>query len=138
MGKLSTAEVLRLRAPTAVLRDKAVTRSAQDDNFVGIPTNNILNKLALMGRSPVGRINHSPGEPALSVAERGRLTAPNQPHSSMGIRRPDVCAKLRAAGYPASTCRSTPIPGSVVSTRSRRSAASSVPSATTTIPACCE
>jgi hypothetical protein len=29
-----------------------VRRSAQDDDFVGILTENILNKLALMGRSP--------------------------------------------------------------------------------------
>jgi hypothetical protein len=30
----STAEVLRLRAPSAVSRDKCVKRSAQDDGFV--------------------------------------------------------------------------------------------------------
>jgi hypothetical protein len=35
MGKISTAGVLRLRAPSAVSRDKSVRRSAQDDDFVG-------------------------------------------------------------------------------------------------------
>src|SRR5205814_192145 len=44
-------------------------------------------------------------------------------------------ATVMASGYPASTWRRTPVPGSVVSTRSSRSAISSVPSATTTIPA---
>jgi hypothetical protein len=40
-------------APPGVLsRDKTVRRSAQDDDFVGVSTKNILNKLALMGRSP--------------------------------------------------------------------------------------
>jgi hypothetical protein len=38
MGKMSTAEVLRLRATSAVSRDKSVRRSAQDDEFVGILT----------------------------------------------------------------------------------------------------
>src|ERR1700690_508305 len=36
MGKISTAEVLRLRATSAVSRDKSVRRSAQDDDFVGV------------------------------------------------------------------------------------------------------
>jgi hypothetical protein len=35
MGKLGTAEVLRLRGPSAVPRDRSVRRSAQDDGFVG-------------------------------------------------------------------------------------------------------
>ena len=35
MGKISTAGVLRLRATSAVSRDKSVRRSAQDDGFVG-------------------------------------------------------------------------------------------------------
>jgi hypothetical protein len=34
MGKISTAEVLRLRAKSAVSRDKSVRRCAQDDGFV--------------------------------------------------------------------------------------------------------
>jgi hypothetical protein len=33
--KVRTAEVLRLRAASAVSRDKSVRRSAQDDDFVG-------------------------------------------------------------------------------------------------------
>src|ERR1700722_8148275 len=49
MAKLSTAEVLRLRAPSAVSRDQSVRRSAQDDDSVGSLTENILNKWALMG-----------------------------------------------------------------------------------------
>jgi hypothetical protein len=35
MGKISTAEVLRLRATSAVSRDQSVRRSAQDDDSVG-------------------------------------------------------------------------------------------------------
>jgi hypothetical protein len=34
MGEISTAEVLRLRAPSVVSRDKSVRRSAQDDDVV--------------------------------------------------------------------------------------------------------
>jgi hypothetical protein len=34
MGKISTAEVLRLRATSAVSRDRSVGRFAQDDGFV--------------------------------------------------------------------------------------------------------
>jgi hypothetical protein len=52
MGKISTAEVLRLRATSAVSRDKSATRSAQDDDFVGILRKNIQSKLALMGLCP--------------------------------------------------------------------------------------
>jgi hypothetical protein len=37
MGKTSTAEVLRLRATSAVSGDKTVRRSAQDDDSVGEP-----------------------------------------------------------------------------------------------------
>ena len=36
MGKISIAEVLRLRATSAVSRDKSVRRSAQDDDSVGV------------------------------------------------------------------------------------------------------
>ena len=36
MGKMSILEVLRLRAPSAVSRDKSVRRFAQDDDFVGV------------------------------------------------------------------------------------------------------
>jgi len=52
MGKISILGVLRLRATSAVSRDKSVRRSAQDDGFVGMSTKNILNKLALMGLRP--------------------------------------------------------------------------------------
>jgi hypothetical protein len=41
MGKIRTAAVLRLRAASAVSRDKSVRRSAQDDDFVGVSTKNI-------------------------------------------------------------------------------------------------
>ena len=37
MDKLSTAEVLRLRATSTVSRDQSVRRSAQDDESVGEP-----------------------------------------------------------------------------------------------------
>jgi hypothetical protein len=49
MGKISTAEVLRLRATSSVSRDKSVRRSAQDDDSVRVLTTNTLNKSALMG-----------------------------------------------------------------------------------------
>ena len=52
MGKISTAEVLRLRATSAASRDQSVRRSAQDDDSVGVLTKNILDKLALMGLRP--------------------------------------------------------------------------------------
>src|SRR5579871_2662203 len=58
--------------------------------------------------------------------------------SSIGIRMPFSRATSMALGYPASACRITPIPGSVVNTRCKRRPPDSVPSATTTIPACCE
>ena len=53
MGKISIAEVLRLRATSAVSRDNSVRRFAQDDDFVGVLTKNILNELALMGLRPI-------------------------------------------------------------------------------------
>jgi predicted GIY-YIG superfamily endonuclease len=36
MGKISTAEVLRLRATSAVSRNQSVRRCAQDDDSVGV------------------------------------------------------------------------------------------------------
>jgi hypothetical protein len=48
LGKVSTAEVLRLHAPSALSRDKSVGRSAQNDDFAGALTKNILNKSAFM------------------------------------------------------------------------------------------
>src|SRR5450631_3115813 len=64
MAKLSTAEVLRLRATSAVSRDRSVKRFAQDDGFAGILMKNIPIRLTLMGlaswvdiqetKSPVG------------------------------------------------------------------------------------
>ena len=55
--------------------------------------------------------------------------------SSMGTRTPRSCATSIARSYPASTCRTTPMPGSDRSTRASRSPAFAVPSATTTMPA---
>jgi hypothetical protein len=40
------------RHQSSVSHDRSVTRSAQDDDFVGVLTKNIQNKLALMGHSP--------------------------------------------------------------------------------------
>ena len=51
---------------------------------------------------------------------------------SIGMRTPLSAATVLASSYPASTCRMTPIPGSLVSTRSIFCAASGVPSATVT------
>ena len=52
MGKISTAEVLRLHATKRCITRKSVRRSAQDDESVGVLTKNILDKLALMGLRP--------------------------------------------------------------------------------------
>jgi hypothetical protein len=54
MGKISTAGVLRLRAPSAVSRDKSVRRFAQDDGFVEVLTKNVLNKLGEMTAAGFG------------------------------------------------------------------------------------
>jgi hypothetical protein len=48
--------------PSAASRDKSVRRSAQDDDFVGVLTKNIPNKLALMGLR-----QFSKGEPGAPV-----------------------------------------------------------------------
>ena len=44
IGKISATGVLRLRATSAVSHDKAVGRSAQDDDFVEALTKNVLNR----------------------------------------------------------------------------------------------
>jgi hypothetical protein len=44
MGTISTAEVLRLRATSAVSRDESVRRFAQDDDSVGVLKKNIPTK----------------------------------------------------------------------------------------------
>jgi hypothetical protein len=69
--KIRTAGVLRLRATTAVSRDKSIRRSAQDDDFVGGVRKNIPDKLALMGRSP-GLAKSKPGQSGrLRFLEKG-------------------------------------------------------------------
>jgi hypothetical protein len=50
MGKVSTAEVLRLRAPSALSRDKTVGRSAQDDGFAGVLTKKHPEQVSAFGR----------------------------------------------------------------------------------------
>src|SRR6202049_5009151 len=72
---------------------------------------------------------HSTEPRALGVPETGAV----QP--LMGMRTPRSRATSCARAYPASACRMTPVPGSLVSTRSSFRAAASVPSATTTMPA---
>jgi hypothetical protein len=52
MGKISIAEVLRLRATSPVSHDQSARRCAQDDESVGVLTKNTLNKLALIGHGP--------------------------------------------------------------------------------------
>jgi hypothetical protein len=52
MGKISTAEVLRLRATSAVSPDKSVRRCAQDDVLVGVLKKNTPDKLARMEWRP--------------------------------------------------------------------------------------
>src|ERR1700722_44504 len=70
MGKVGTAEVLRLRATNAVSRDKSVRRSAQDDGFVGIlkKTSKVAPVLSLDSHQRVqiaviaSEINHPAGD----------------------------------------------------------------------------
>ena len=59
-------------------------------------------------------------------------------HLIMGSFSPCFLAVATASSYPASAWRITPEPLSLTSTRARRSAASSLPSATMTMPECCE
>jgi len=74
MGRISIAGVLRLRATSAVSRDKSVRRSPQDDDFVGILTKNILNKLALMGLRPgLSSASSESRRDGPELVERGRL-----------------------------------------------------------------
>src|SRR6476620_4225445 len=68
-------------------------------------------------------------------ARRSGRRAHSPRTGGIGSSRPCSAAASTAPSYPASACRRTPIAGSVVSTRSRRSAIPSVPSATTTMPA---
>src|SRR5437588_7302135 len=63
---------------------------------------------------------------------------PPPPPRSSGIFNPFSRAVSSASSYPASTCRATPRPGSLVSTRLSRFDASALPSATETWPACRE
>src|SRR5690606_34688396 len=69
------------------------------------------------------------------VADPERSAVHADPPSSIGMRMPFSRANRMAFSYPASAWRTTPIPGSVVSTRSRRFSAALVPSATITMPA---
>jgi hypothetical protein len=48
--RISVAGVLRLRALEPSVSDRSAKRFAQDDDFVGVLTENIQNKLALMGQ----------------------------------------------------------------------------------------
>lgn len=64
--------------------------------------------------------------------QRAGGTAVGHHDSRMGTRRPPRSAAATASSYPASTCRSTPRPGSLDSTRASLAAARSVPSATDT------
>jgi hypothetical protein len=75
MGETSPAEVLRLRATSAVSRNRSARRFAQDDGFVGVSTENILNKLALMGRSPGHLLNRSPSPARPRTDRPGKLSA---------------------------------------------------------------
>jgi hypothetical protein len=86
MVKVSAAEVLRLRAPSAVSRDKSVKRSAQDDDFVGIWTKNILNELAL-GRRAMGTLSKD-------ISKRGRRNC-----RSLHFAPPDFLWELVALSH---------------------------------------
>src|SRR5581483_7692788 len=87
----------------------------------------------------VGRVHDEPaavpGDEAVLGPLQACLVGHQLPVPRLGRSSPWVAACSIASAYPASACRMTPVPGSVVSTRSSRSAASSDPSATTTMPA---
>jgi hypothetical protein len=68
-----------------------------------------------------------------------RVTVVDVHRSPIGMRTPFFAANSFASSYPASTCRITPIPGSVVQhPLNALPAIISVPSATVTCPACSE
>jgi hypothetical protein len=61
MGKIRPSGSFDSALSSAVSRDRSVTRSAQDDVFVGVLTKNLQNKLALMGLHPgYNRVNSQP------------------------------------------------------------------------------
>ena len=100
-GNTSTAEVLRLRATSAVSRDQSVRRSAQDDDFVGVLTKNILNELALMGVAPrphfLNRANRGLGSKSIQP----NLSAPAMTHTPQGlIWRESFSRRLFCLGSP--------------------------------------
>src|SRR5579864_4778440 len=89
------------------------------------------------GKRPDGLGGLLAGQPLAGAGPVGIDGAHAHLVGSMGIRMPRSCATSTAFAYPASAWRRTPRPGSVVRTRSRRREQSGVPSATTTMPACC-
>jgi hypothetical protein len=123
MDKIGTAEVLRLRATSAVSRDQSVRRFAQDDDSVGVLTKNTLNKLALMGRipgpaDPPGESSSHPGSKArLWQDKRSCRLKPSAPDLGPGLTQ---IKKIRCLGSPhalsfgwptwplANCCRSSP------------------------------
>jgi hypothetical protein len=52
MGKISIVGVLRLRAKSAVSRDRSVRRYAQDDDFVGVLKNKHPQQVSAYGGEP--------------------------------------------------------------------------------------
>src|SRR5690606_31852734 len=89
---------------------------------------------------PVRRLEHrlKPPHPARSAGHllpRGEKDSTGR-HLRLGRLSPCSRAASFAISYPASACRITPVAGSFHSTRSRRFAASGVPSATMTTPEC--
>jgi hypothetical protein len=103
----------------------------------------IRGELALISGAPA--VLSGPRAPIRVSCPSSGQSRPSPPASSperrlvqdpCGTWTPFVFAQAIASSYPASACRMTPIPGSLVSTLSSRAAASFVPSATTTIPAC--
>ena len=89
-------------------------------------------------RSSAGRAIQCGQDPALEGRPLRDHHRAGPPLSSEGMSMPRRRAVSIASGYPASACRTTPSPGSQVSTRCSFSSASRVPSATITMPACSE
>jgi hypothetical protein len=71
MGNIRPSGSFDSAPSSTVSRDRSVTRSAQDDDFVGVLTKNLQNKLALMGLHPGYNLVNS--QPSLRAVNRKNL-----------------------------------------------------------------
>jgi hypothetical protein len=96
MGKLSTAGVLRLRATSAVSRDKSVRRCAQDDDSVG----ELTERRPLCGSGAHRRSLGLPNFLLVLVALASFMRfSPTEPHTWMCIEAAWQETRLRSPGF---------------------------------------